>query len=40
MTADDLYMLVTVMLALPLMIVIALALIVAWNIINPFRRRK
>ena len=38
MTDDIIFTLVAMMLALPLMVVIALALIVVWNVINPWRR--
>jgi hypothetical protein len=39
MSADVLFTLASFMLALPLLAVIALALIVVWNMVNPFRRR-
>jgi hypothetical protein len=39
MNSDVLFGLAAIMLVLPLLVVIALALIVVWNLINPFRRR-
>ena len=39
MSEDALFTLTTLLLALPLMVVIGLALVVVWNLINPFRRR-
>ena len=39
MNGDLLFGLAEIMLALPLLVVIALALIVVWNLFSPFRRR-
>jgi hypothetical protein len=38
MTDDMLFTLVAMMLALPVLVVIALAVIVVWNLLNPWRR--
>ncbi len=39
MSEDVLFTLTALLLALPMMVVLGLALVVVWNLINPFRRR-
>ena len=39
MSEDVLFTLTALILALPMMVVLGLALLVVWNLINPFRRR-
>ncbi len=39
MSEDVLFTLTALILALPMMVVLGLALVVVWNLINPFRRR-
>lgn len=39
MSEDALFTLTALMLALPPLVVVALALVVVWNLINPFKGR-